>query len=522
MAERAYVRIQRARAEERLQVSEEFSRTVLESSPDCVKVISPSGELLVLNGPGLCLLDIDDAASVLGKAWSDLWPVEAQPLIHAALEKAGRGESAQFEAFCPTAKGTPKYWDVSAAPVRNAAGAVESIVAVSRDVTERSRTEAALREAKEAAESANASKDRFLAVLSHELRTPLTPVLMTLAALEHDPALPAELREDLAMMKRNVELEVKLIDDLLDLSRITSGKLELKIEAVDLNAAVRHVCGSCRPQLLEQNVRLEMELSAEACTAGADAARLQQVIWNVLRNAIKFTPANGTIRVSTARLTGERCEVRVQDSGIGIPAEILPLIFDAFEQGDQRITRQFGGLGLGLAISKALIEKHAGTIRAESEGTGKGATFILELPGKITAPADATPHAPAQADATATRVRLLIVEDHADTGRALERHLTRAGFHITLAHDVASALAAAERGTFDVIVSDLGLPDGSGVQLMEQLRQRSEVPGIAMSGYGMEEDIRRSLAAGFTEHLVKPVAIPQLIEAIQRVAAIIM
>ena len=338
MAERAYVRIQRARAEERLRVSEEFSRTVLESSPDCVKVLSPSGELLLINGPGMCLLEMEDIAALLGKPWIELWPEEAQPLVRAALEKAARGESAHFEAFRPTAKGTPKIWDVSTAPVRNAAGEVDRIVAVSRDVTERSHSEAALREAKESAEAANRAKDRFLAVFSHELRTPLTPVLMTVAALEHDPDLRADVREDLTMMKRNVELEVKLIDDLLDLSRITSGKLELKIEAVDLNAAVGHVGTSSRALLLEASVCLEMELSAEACTIGADAARLQQVIWNVLRNAIKFTPANGTIRVSTARLAGGRCEVRVRDSGIGIPAEILPRIFDAFEQGDQRIT----------------------------------------------------------------------------------------------------------------------------------------------------------------------------------------
>jgi len=251
-----------------------------------------------------------------------------------------------------------------------------------RDVTEHARSERALREAKDAAETANQSKDRFLALLSHELRTPLMPVMMAVGALEHDQDLRPDVREDLAMIKRNIELETKLIDDLLDLSRITSGKVELKIEAVDLNEAVRHVCAICRPQLVEQDVCLKTDLGINAGIITADPARLRQVLWNVLKNAVKFTPAQGTIRVSTARLDRDRCEVRVQDSGMGIPPDVLPRIFNAFEQGEAHITRRFGGLGLGLAISRALVELQGGTIRAESEGQSKGATFIVELPGR--------------------------------------------------------------------------------------------------------------------------------------------
>ena len=399
----------------------------------------------------------------------------------------------------------------------NAQGQTEWIVGTNLDVTERMEAEFALRTAKEAAENANQSKDRFLAVLSHELRTPLTPVLMVVGALEHDPDLRPDVREDLAMIKRNVELETKLIDDLLDLSRITSGKVELKTEGIDLNETVRQVCGICRPQIAAQEVELTMKLDEDVCVISADSARLQQVLWNILKNAIKFTPGQGTVRVSTARIGPDRCEVRVQDSGIGIPSEVLPRIFNAFEQGEAHITRQFGGLGLGLAISRALVELHGGTIRAESKGQGQGATFIVELPGGADQPASKGPAVDESEGRGVKRIRLLLVEDHADTARALTRFLRTAGMEVVAAGDVASAVAAAERESFDLIVSDLGLPDGDGYEIMRAVRARQIIPGIAMSGYGMDDDIRRSAEAGFTEHLVKPISVPQLIAAIRRV-----
>jgi PAS domain S-box-containing protein len=389
---------------------------------------------------------------------------------------------------------------------------------LTRIVLERERGNAALREAKEAAEAANQAKDRFLAVLSHELRTPLTPVLLAVSDLTRDSHLPPEVREDLAMIKRNVELETKLIDDLLDLSRITSGKVELKTEPVDLNAAVREVCGICRPQIISQNVSLEMELSDEAGIIDADPARLHQVLWNVVRNAVKFTPAHGRIWVSTARISADQCEVRVRDTGIGIPPEILPRIFNAFDQGEAHITRQFGGLGLGLAISRVLVELHGGTILAESPGAGQGATFIIGLPGHPTKAAAPLPAVVSAGDHAAPSLRLLLVEDHADTAHTLGRLLRAAGFYVIAAADVAGAVAVVEREPFDLLVSDLGLPDGTGYDIMQAVRARRGVPGIAMSGFGMDEDIRRSREAGFAEHLVKPIEVTKLIAAIRRAA----
>ncbi len=399
----------------------------------------------------------------------------------------------------------------------NLEGKTEWVVGSNLDVTERRQAAQKLSEAKEAAESANRSKDRFLAVLSHELRTPLAPVLMTVCALEHDKGLRPDVRDEMTMIRRNIEMETKLIDDLLDVSRIASGKLELRLEQLDINSAVQHVCSICRPQIIGQEVQLTFDLCDEAGFIHADPARFEQVLWNVLKNAVKFTPRNGKIHITSKRVSPTCVEVRITDNGAGISPEILPRIFDAFEQGDARITRQFGGLGLGLAISKALIELHGGTIRAESPGPGKGATFIIQVPGTLLQePAHNQPAAPEPAKSSP--LRLLIVEDHADTRSALKTLLTLEGFTVTTADDVATALKLAQTETFDILISDLGLPDASGYDLMAQMQDIQPLRGIAMSGYGMEEDIRESLTAGFSEHLVKPLKLPQLLAAIQRLS----
>jgi signal transduction histidine kinase len=245
---------------------------------------------------------------------------------------------------------------------------------------ERAQAEAALREAKAAADLANRSKDRFLAVLSHELRTPLTPVTLIVGAMMEDKSLPAEARENLEMIKRNIDIETRLIDDLLDLTRLNSGKVSLKLQEVDVNEIVRQACGICESLAAERHISIETRLAADVCKFQADPLRLQQALWNILKNAIKFTMAHGRITITTSHLNGGGCEVRVQDNGIGMKPEMLHRIFDVFEQGDPAITRQFGGLGLGLAITKALVELHHGHVRAESEGPGHGTSFVMELP----------------------------------------------------------------------------------------------------------------------------------------------
>jgi PAS domain S-box-containing protein len=455
-------------------------------------------------------------------------PLDQCPMAIALKEaRVVRGEEIVIE----RPDGSRRHVLPHPAPLFDAHGAVDGAVNMLVDIThwklaqqELAQTRdhlaqqiKALRQAKETAEAASRAKDRFLAVLSHELRTPLTPVLMTVAAMEVDENLPHGLRQDVAMIRRNVELEAKLIDDLLDLSRVVNGKLRLQPERVDVNAVVRYVCQVCRPQILEGAIRLHCDLGEHVGRVMADPSRLQQVLWNVVKNAAKFTPEGGNIFIRTRRADA-RVRIEVQDTGIGIAPDALPKVFDAFEQGDDGITRQFGGLGLGLAISKALVERHGGTISAQSDGPGMGCTFVIELPRAASAPGEQDTSDPWPSGVLDLgRLRLLVVEDNADTARALGKLLRAAGYWVQTADTVAAALELAARERFDVLVSDIGLPDATGYELIKRLRQRCKLPAIAMSGFGMDEDLRKSRDAGFSEHLVKPVRVSQLEEAIQRV-----
>ena len=389
--------------------------------------------------------------------------------------------------------------------------------------------------AREAAEAANRAKDHFLAVLSHELRTPLTPTLTTIQSMEADPALPAEFRESVEMIRRNVELEVRLIDDLLDLTRVSRGKLELNLQRTDAHDVLRQATAICDSDLRGKQLALTTDLCAAATAVRADPARLQQVLWNLLKNAVKFTPVGGRVHVRTFNEDGPGTEpggsaagspsrsfgVEVTDTGIGIEPAVLARIFDAFEQGGKQITRQFGGLGLGLAISRALAEQHGGTLTAASGGAGRGATFTLRLPVTVAepepAPARAAGHVCRPDDLHGCQV--LLVDDHIDTARAMGRLLKRWGCLVQTADTVASALKAADAVKPDILISDIGLPDGSGLDLIRQLIARHPVRGIAVSGFGMEDDLARSRAAGFMEHLVKPVDVNRLEQTVRRVVS---
>jgi len=377
-----------------------------------------------------------------------------------------------------------------------------------------------LEKARNNAEAANRTKDQFLAVLSHELRTPLSPVFMMVSSLESDPEIPQRVREQLSMIRRNIELETKLIDDLLDLSRITNNKLRLDLATVPIGEIVRHVLTVCAQDIQAKHLLIKLQLSAKFEHVRGDSARLHQSLWNLLKNAVKFTPEHGRIVIRTSNPDPTRIRIEVEDSGIGIPPDVLPKIFDAFEQGESNISRQFGGLGLGLAISRAIIALHGGMMTAASDGKGEGAMFAIELPTVADKPEASKEGATPDSNVTsAENIRLLVVEDHYDTASALNRLLTMAGYAVKTAGSVQAALELAENEEFDLVVSDLGLPDESGFELMEQLRDKYGLPGIAMSGYGMEQDILRSKNSGFVEHLIKPISIPQLESTIRRVLA---
>jgi signal transduction histidine kinase/CheY-like chemotaxis protein len=388
-------------------------------------------------------------------------------------------------------------------------------------VTEREDTEKSLRASRAEFERASKAKDEFLAVLSHELRTPLTPVLLTVSLLQSRTDLPAEVMEDVATIRRNVELESQLIGDLLDLTRIERGKLQLDFHEVDVHRLVVAAADICRQ---EQSPHVSIELAATNHHVRGDSARLQQVFWNLINNAQKFTPPGGTIVVQSSDTAGERVRIEVADSGVGIDPVILPKLFTAFEQGDIRTTRQFGGLGLGLAISKKLVDAHGGTIKAFSSGKGRGATFVVELPA--VRQVSATPLAPAPlapaGDAPSpgkVSLRILLVEDHELTLKVLSKLLGNVGHRVTTASTFATATAAAHEGEFDLLISDLGLPDGSGLELLRQLRRSHSVPGIAVTGYGMPDDLRTSKEAGFAAHLIKPVDSDRLLAAIEEITA---
>jgi len=382
-----------------------------------------------------------------------------------------------------------------------------------RNVTSRREADLAMKEAKELAESANRAKDYFLAVLSHELRTPLTPVLMVASTRERDKTLPPQIQSEMAMISRNVQLETKLIDDLLDLSRITTGKVHLNLQTLSLNSAVTLVCETCKAQMLEHGVSLEMNLSGEAGQVDVDPARLQQILWNILKNAIKFSPPQGKIVVATKRISESHVQLCVCDDGVGIDAELLPKIFNAFEQGESRKTQQFGGLGLGLAITKALVDLHGGTIRAASPGRGQGSTFTVELP--ISCKAPTRKEASSDESSSVTKLNILLVEDHADTAQVMQMLLQSLGYVISTAGSASEAVEKARHFPFDLLVSDIGLPDASGYDLVRELKKSYQFEGLAMSGYGREDDIRKSREAGFSSHLVKPVTFEALRQAIQ-------
>jgi PAS domain S-box-containing protein len=378
------------------------------------------------------------------------------------------------------------------------------------DLTEQKNQEG-LRLAKDLADQSNLAKDAFLAALSHELRTPLTPALLATVALEQSAGLSDDVRRELAMIRRNIELEARLIDDLLDLTRIAKGKLELHPGRVDVHAVVKSAFEICRSELEAKHHHVTLHLEATKTLTMADAVRLQQALWNLIRNAIKFTPAAGCITIRTGNAAPASVWVEVRDTGIGFEPENRRQIFGAFEQGGRNITRQFGGLGLGLAISSSIVEAHGGTLRAESDGTNLGATFTMLLPLQPTVPAAPAHDASVPLPGKKRRMRILLVEDHKDTRLTLQRYLQASGNDVTAADGAAQALAAAALQSFDLVVSDLGLPDeGGGLAMMRTLRERHGLDGIAVSGYGMEEDVNESLAAGFSHHLTKPIRLERL------------
>jgi signal transduction histidine kinase len=366
---------------------------------------------------------------------------------------------------------------------------------------------------------ANRAKDIFLATLSHELRTPLTPVLGWVNLLKTGALDQASVAQALDTIERNARLQARLVDDLLDISRIVTGKLQFEREPVDLTGVVREAIDTMRTQAEQRGVKLTSSLPSLPLVVQGSPVRLEQIVLNLLSNAVKFTEAGGRVTVSVES-GGDGASVVVEDTGIGIAQEFLPHVFESFRQADGSTTRQHGGLGLGLAIVRALAKMHGGDVRAESDGIGKGARFTLTVPCEIQQCGQPEVRAYATTDTGLQSV--LVVEDSADTLLLLNVLFENRGCRVMTAQSAAEALQIAESETPDIIISDIGMPEMSGYELLKSLRRlpgMEHVPALAITGYATEEDRQRALAAGFTAHIAKPVDPDELFELVQRLAA---
>jgi PAS domain S-box-containing protein len=759
----------RKAAEEALRQSEAFKNRLLDSSPDCIKLMNLEGELLYMNSGGLCAMEIDDFTPYCNTKWTGFWQGSGRQQAEQALATAKQGEVATFYGYCPTAKGTPKWWEVIVSPIFDAAGQVEQVLAISRDITERQQAEIRLRDqkerlqaalfasetgtfrwniqtneldwdenldrlfglppgqtarsleafiqlvhpddrqsvidccnrcasegadfdldfrvvypdgsihwladkgktvsdaagnpaymsgacvditdrkrteaelqqknailnvvnestptpifvkdyqgrhifanpaaltalgkpidqvigyrddeihpefsealmkadrhvmttgqtaiaeeqvgdlifltvkvpyrntdgavigligvandisdrvqferdrerilqqeqaAREASDRANRIKDDFLAVLSHELRSPLNPILGWSKMLKTGRLSAAKTQEALSIIERNAQLQAQLIEDLLDISRILQGKLTLNHEPVNLEFVVTSAQETVRLAAAAKSITITTDFEASIGQVLGDAGRLQQVVWNLLTNAVKFTPENGQVTVRLARI-GSQAQLQVIDAGKGISPDFLPHVFERFRQADSSTTRKFGGLGLGLAIVRQLVELHGGTITAESQGEGKGATFTVLLPlldpieERFSETNDAAP-SDVTADYPLSGYQILVVDDESDSREIVAFVLEQAGAIVTLAASAIQALELLSRDRYDALVSDIGMPEMNGYSLIQQVRARTpdqggKIPALALTAYAGEINAQQAIQAGFGQHLAKPI-----------------
>jgi two-component system CheB/CheR fusion protein len=492
------------RAEETLRASEERYRSIIDSSPDCIKVLDLEGNLLSMEA-GQEMLGITDISLLLGKSWIEFWESkEDRAAAAAAVAAAAGGGEGKFIGFFRTLHGLDKWWDVAVTPVRDARGRPARLLAVSRDVTERHEMEGML--VARAAELAQAdrSKDEFLAMLAHELRNPLASVRNAAEILRASDAADGERAHAQRIMGRQVENMTRMIDDLLDVSRITEGKIELRRKPVSLEAILTATTSLARSDCAARHQELALSMPAEPVFLDADPTRLEQVFGNLLTNACKYG-GDGCHITLRAERDGGQVVVSVSDDGVGIAPELLPRVFDLFVQASRTLDRVHGGLGIGLTLVQRLVKLHGGSIEARSEGLGHGAEFIVRLPILTESP-PAPPPLPSVERETPRRI--LIVDDNRDSARSLATLQTRRGHVTNTAFTGPDAVSAASEFLPEVVLLDIGLPGMDGFEVARKLRAIPALKRaflIAMSGYGSPEDRSEACAAGFDEYIVKPV-----------------
>jgi PAS domain S-box-containing protein len=609
-----------------------------EQSADCIKIMGCAGDLMAMNRNGQCALEIDDVSTVIGKAWPQMWPEETQAAVRMAIATAVSGDISRFHAFCPTAKGTPRWWDVVVTPIRDSQGAVRSVLAVSRDVSaaheavqervqlaarleftmaaagfgeweldmvtgatrcsarhgqcfgypgvipdwsaarmlahvhphDRARVGAALDDARlgndlclecrviwpdasvhwistqgslyisagqhdrmiglvsditdrmqttEALHDASRKKDEFLAMLAHELRNPLAPISAAAQVITGGRANAALLEKAGAIIERQSRHMSHLLDDLLDVARVTQGLVTLDMQRIDLGAVVTAALEQARPMVVQYRHHLVVTLEPGPVHVSGDSERLVQVVANLLNNAAKYTPAGGHLTLALTAADG-RARISVCDNGIGMAPSTLQQAFELFSQAARSSDRTSGGLGLGLALVKGLVERHGGSVSGRSDGPGCGSEFVVTLP--LLAPLDAAPEPDAAVARIPGRLRLLIVDDNRDAAETLAMYLDMLGHETHVAFSGAEGLAQAGRLALDACLLDVGLPDMSGHDLARRLAALPVTPGavlVAVTGYGSAGDRTASASAGFHHHMTKPVDTGELEALLARIGA---
>ncbi|MDQ8184773.1 PAS domain S-box protein [Pelagicoccus sp. SDUM812002] len=496
----------RKEAEARLQASERFTRTILENTPDCIKVMDPQGRLQMMNKHGLLLMGIEDFSKVRGMEWWSLWPEEGRERLREAVQLARTGATDRFQAACPSPAGDPRWWDVVVAPVVSESGKISRLIAVRRDVSLQKATEEQLRELAARLSNADQRKDEFLATLAHELRNPLAPIRSGLEVMKMARADESMFEEVREMMERQTLQLITLVDDLLDVSRITLGKLELRKSRVELASILTSAQEASRPLVEAADHRLRVVMPSRPIYIDADPNRMAQIISNLLNNAAKYTPRGGEIELSV-ELIGEEVEVKVRDNGIGIPEGMKEQIFEMFAQVDRSFENSYVGLGIGLTLVKSLVEMHGGRVGLESDGEGKGSSFSVRLPAL---PEERKPEGPGAMEsdgASELKRRVLVVDDNEAAAKMLALVVKMLGNEVRTAADGVEAIEIAADYLPEVILMDLGMPRMSGDEAARHIRKQpwgKDMFLVALTGWGQEKDRQRTAEAGFDRHLVKP------------------
>jgi PAS domain S-box-containing protein len=492
-------------AEKALLSSEEQSRNILESITDGFFALDQDWRFSYVNRQAERLLDRtpgDLLGQVIWEVYPGLAGSEFERVYHAC---ASERVASSFISFYPDHN---RWYEVHAYP------ASEGITVYFRNVTDRVSHEAEREQllqreqaAREAAETANRIKDEFLAVLSHELRSPLNPILGWSKLLQQGKLDAAKTKTALATIERNAKLQSQLIEDLLDISRILRGKLSLNEMPVDLSMVIRAALETVRLAAEAKSLHIQTTFSPDAVTVIGDAGRLQQVVWNLLSNAVKFTPQDGQITVRLTQ-TGTHAQIQVTDTGKGINPDFLPYVFEHFRQEDGATTRKFGGLGLGLAIARQIVELHGGRIWVESPGEDQGATFTVQIPLAFRFSELPSTEQSSVSTSDLSGIHILVVDDDADSRDFIMFVLEQAGAIVTAVASGIEALQAFEQSVFDLVVSDIGMPEMDGYTLIQQIRAlkpKRQVPAIALTAYAGEIDQQQAIAAGFQAHIAKPV-----------------